>query len=483
MSSIKKNFLYNLLLSISSVVFPLITAPYISRVLEPDGVGLYNFANTYAAYFALVALLGIPIYGVRETAKVRDSKEEQIRLVSELMSIATITTVCVSLLYIVTIALVGQLNENHILFLVAGFVIYLAPIKVDWFYQGVEHFRYITIRSLIIRTLSVILLFVLVRDKDDLIIYVILSVFGGVLGDIWNFIRLRRIGIKPHITFTGLKKHIKPVLLLFTTTIAASIYTMLDTLMLGFVKDYNEVGYYTNAIHISRAIISAVTSLSIVVIPRVSYYMKMKDYSMINELVNKSVSFVSFLSFPMVAGLISLASPLVPLFLGPDFVGSIVPLMILSFLIVIVGLNNIMGLQALMGMGYDSYFLYAILTGTVTNFILNMVFIPLWGAIGASIASVVAESLVLAVAVFLISKRTPISVKWDSDWLKVMIGSILIVPMALIIKTQVPGWAGIGLAVITGAVLYIIAEILMKHRMVDLIITTIASRFMKNNSN
>jgi len=153
-------------------------------VLEPDGVGLYNFATTYAGYFALVAMLGIPTYGVREVSKARDDKDSLTKLISQLMSIAAITTLAVSILYILTIAIIGQLTENYIIFLIAGFAIYLAPFKINWYYQGIEDFGFITKVSLIVKTLSVICLFIFVRDKDDLVIYVILSVLGSVLADV-----------------------------------------------------------------------------------------------------------------------------------------------------------------------------------------------------------------------------------------------------------------------------------------------------------
>ena len=185
--SIKKNYIYNLLLNISSVIFPLITAPYISRVLEPDGVGLNNFATTYAGYFALVALLGIPTYGVREVAKQRDDKDALSALVSQLMSIAAIVTLIVSIIYLASIALIGKMSQDYVIFLLAGFVIYLAPLKINWYYQGIEQFGFITLRTVVIRTLSVIALFIFVHDKDDLISYVIVGVLGNILADIWNF--------------------------------------------------------------------------------------------------------------------------------------------------------------------------------------------------------------------------------------------------------------------------------------------------------
>ena len=219
--SIKRNFLYNILLNISKVIFPLITAPYVSRVLEPDGVGLFNFANTYAGWFALFAALGIPYYGIREVAKIKDDIGEQVKFVSEIISISAIATFVCSILMFLTLFFIPQLNENYITFLVSGIILYMTPFKIDWFFQGKEEFGYITFRSLIIKTLSVILLFLLVREKSDLLIYVALNALAVVLNEIWNFVKLYKSGIHPYFTLSG-NRHIKPLFILFSSSIAIS---------------------------------------------------------------------------------------------------------------------------------------------------------------------------------------------------------------------------------------------------------------------
>ena len=466
--SITKNVFYNVLLNIASVIFPLITAPYISRVLEPDGVGLYNFATTYAGYFALVAMLGIPTYGVREVSKARDNKETLTKLISQLMSIAAITTLAVSIIYLLSIALIGQLTENYIIFLIAGFVIYLAPFKINWYYQGIEDFGFITKVSLIVKTLSVICLFIFVHDKNDLIIYVILSVLGGVLADVWNYVKMWKSGIRPKLTLEGLKSHINPLLILFASSIAVSIYTVLDTLMLGFIKDYEEVGYYTNAMHISKVILYAVTSLSIVAVPRVSYYMKNKDYENINLLMNKSFSVVSFLAFPVAIGLACITPTFVPLFFGVKFIGSIIPLMVLSMLIIAIGLNNLTGVQMLIGMGLDKLFLYSVLVGTISNVILNAILIPLWGATGASIASVVAETLILLVTIYFVYHRTKIRINKWIDVIKALMGALLFIPLIFFLKTVLEGWSLVVAFVFIGCVVYILAEYILRNGSISL---------------
>lgn len=474
--SIKANALYNVLLNVASVIFPLITAPYISRVLEPDGVGLFNFSYTYAGYFALVALLGIPTYGVREVSKVRYDKNALTNLISQLMSIAAITTIGVSLIYIISIFLVGQLNENYIIFFLAGFVIYLAPFKINWYFQGIENFGFITKVSIIIRTASVICLFAFVKDKSDLIIYVILSVLGTVIIDMWNFVKMLRMDIKPKFTLKGLKIHINPLLILFASSIAVSIYTVLDTLMLGFIKDYVEVGYYTNAMHMSKVILTAVTSLSIVVVPRVSLYMNNKDYDSINALVKKSFSIVSFFAVPAAFGIACISPTFIPLFFGPKFIGSVIPLMILSILIIAIGLNNLTGVQILIGMGYDKFFLYSVLVGTVSNFLMNSVFINLWGAVGASIASVVAETLILIFTTYYVLHRTPIRISGWLDVLKAFLGSMFFIPLILILDNYLSGWWLVLIYILSGGIMYLIIQAILRNSSVKLLKTAVLQK-------
>lgn len=476
--SITKNAFFNILLNLAAVVFPLITAPYVSRVLEPEGVGLFNFSGTYAGYFALVAMLGIPTYGVREVAKLRDDKEVLSKLVSQLFSIAVYTTFAVSLIYIITIAVTGKLTENYIIFLVAGFVIYLAPFKINWYYQGIEEFGVITKVSLIVRTLSVICLFVFVRNKEDLIIYVVLSVLGGVLADIWNYFRLCCSGIVPKLTFHGLKKHMSPLMLLFASSIAVSIYTVLDTLMMGFITDYTETGYYTSAMHISKVIVTAVTSLSLVAVPRISYYMQNKDYENINRLMNKSFSVVSFLAFPVAFGMACIAPTFIPLFFGAKFIGAVAPLMILSAIVLLIGLNNITGMQVLVGMGYDKFFLYSMLAGTVSNFILNIIFIPVFGAIGASVSSVIAELLVLMVSGVFVYKKTFVRFKLYEP-LKALFGAFTFIPILLLLQHFFNGWWLVCLFVFWGTISYVVVEFLLKNSSYELFKSLLLSRLRR----
>ncbi|MBQ6965926.1 MAG: flippase [Bacteroidaceae bacterium] len=475
--SIKRNFLYNILLNISKVIFPLITAPYVSRVLEPDGVGLFNFANTYAHYFSLFAALGIPYYGIREIAKIKDNQQEQTRFVSEIISISTIATILCTVLMLLSLLFIPMLNENYLIFLVASTVLYITPFRIDWFFSGKEEFGYITFRSLVIKTLSVVLLFLLVHDKNDLLLYVTLNAGCQVLNELWNFVKLYKLGIHPRFTLSG-KRHVKPLLILFSSSIAISIYTILDTLMLGFMTNYEEVGYYNCATHISKALLPVVTSLAAVALPRVAQLKESGNWNEINVLMNKSFSIVSFLSFPIAFGVIAIAPVFTPLFFGEQYDGTIVPLQIIILTVVAIGFNNLTGIQILLGFGFDKLFLYSILSGACTNFVLNLVLIPRYGASGAAAASVIAEVLILSVMLYFVHRHTPI--RFGSMGFREMILDLVVSSMffaiTYILQNAVKGWIFVILAFLTCLCFYMTSQQLLKNSSQKLIVNSLRSK-------
>lgn len=477
--SIKKNLFYNILLNVSAVIFPLITAPYVARVLQPDNIGLFNFANTYAGYFALVAALGIPTYGVREVAKCRDDKKALGDLLSELFSINVYTTIIVSIIYIITLLVIGQLRLHVVFFLIAGFVIYASPFSIEWYYQGLEDFGFVTIRTIVVRIISILGLFIFVRDSGDVLNYLLLNVFGSVVSKVWNYIVLVRSGMRLHLVHTGLKKHMKPVTILFASSIAISIYTVLDTLMLGFITTYSQVAYYNQATHISKMLLSIVTSLSIVAMPRVSYYMKNNEYNKINELMRKSFGIVALMAIPMAIGLAVISPVFVPWFFSKAFIGTIVPLQILAFLIIAIGFNNLLGVQILLGLGHDKDFFYCVLVGTISNFCLNCFLIPHMGATGASIASLTAETLILLVEIIIVYKKTQVRINCKSDVIKSTVGALLFIPLALIIPSNISSWLYILIFMFSGVAIYFIFQFIVKNQSLLLFKTIILNKIKK----
>lgn len=476
MASIKRNFLYNLLLQISKVLFPLITAPYIARTLDPEGVGIFNFVNTYSSYFALFAVLGIPVYGIREIAKIRDDIKASEIFVSQMISLELLTTLFVSCVYIISVCFIGQLNEHALLFLVAGISLYITPFKIEWFFSGREEFGYITFRSLVIKTLSVILLFFVVKDKGDLINYVLLNLFATIANEFWNFVKLYKLGIIPHFTLSGCKRHIKPVLTLFASSIAISIYVMLDTLMLGFQSTYQEVGFYNCAMHLVRTLLPVTTALAMVAIPKVAIYQKQQDIQMINKLMTKSLGIVSFLAFPITFGIIVVAPVFVPLFFGEHFYGSILPMQIAAILIVAIGLNNLNGVQILTGLAKDRLFLISVTIGAVVNFCLNCFLIPLYGAAGAAFASITSEMLILFVNEFFVRRYTQVRILYWGDLFKSLGGAILFIPICLFLGRFLSGWLYVFTCVIICAGEYVLFQELTGNKTFKVIYTNVFNK-------
>lgn len=477
MASIAKNFGYNILLNVSRVIFPLITAPYVSRVLEPSGIGLFGFSNTYVSYFVLFALLGIPLYGVREISKCKDSLIELNKLTSELFSISFLSTLIVSLIYLGTLFFIPQLRENLTIFLIAGTVLYLAPFQIDWFFQGIEKFDFITIRSIIVRIISIVCIFIFIKTKEDLPLYVGIAACGTIVGNIWNYIALRSKGVKITMSIKGMKKHVRPILILFSSSLAISIYNVLDTVMLGFMSAYSEVGYYSNASYISRTLLVLVTSLSAVAIPRISRFTNENKLEEINVLVRKSFSIISLLAIPITVGIICLSKDFTLLFFGDKFSGAILPLSILSMLITIVGFNNLTGVQILIGMGRDKQFFWAVLSGAILNLMMNLFLIPLFGAVGASISSVVAETVILFITIIFIIRFTTIRIKGiGSDIVKSFVGCSFFIPICYYLHIVAQGWYFLVAAIVLCVLTYIIIEIILKHKSLSLIYSILKNK-------
>jgi len=478
--SLKVNWFYNTLLNVLKILFPLITVPYISRVLAPEGVGLFNFANTYVSYFAMLAALGIPTYGIREVARVREDKDALQRLVNQLFSITVFTTAAISVLYLASIFFIPKLSADLAVFLVIGFVLYLTPISIDWFWFGEEDFKFVTLRSLIIKTICTVCLFVFVKTRQDLLIYVIIMVLNGVVNNIWNFVRMWRSGIHPRVVTTGLRQHMAPTLTLFASAVAISVYTLLDTVMLGFMREYEEVAYYTNAANISKMIVAIVTSLSAVTMPRVSSYLNAGDRESINRIADKSLSFIVFLVFPAAVGLCCLAREFVPLFYGPMFMGTVLPLQIMSFVIVAIGLNNLAGMQMLVGLGHDKQYLRAIVVGAALNFIGNCMLIPRLGATGASMTSVAAETVILVVMLYYVRKCSFLRLHAGADTLKSLLGALLLIPLGILLSRALDGWWFVVLYMIAGAAMYVAVEAILGHKAISVMINGVRESLIKN---
>ena len=280
-------------------MFPLITFPYVSRVLLATGNGKVTFVASVANYFMMVASLGIPTYGIRACAQVRDDKDKLSKTAQEIFLINLVMTLLVCITYVICLCTVPRFQAERILFWINGINIILNMFGMNWLFQALEQYDYITIRSIIFKMMSVILMFLLVHEETDYVIYGAITVFAAVGSNILNFIRARRF-IKWKV-YNGydLRRHVKPIFILFAQSLAISIYTNLDTIMLGFIKTDTDVGYYNAAVKIKTILLSLVTSLGNVLLPRMSYYAEKKETRAFKKMTLKALNFTVLMSIPL----------------------------------------------------------------------------------------------------------------------------------------------------------------------------------------
>lgn len=395
--SLTVNIIMNTLLSMSAFIFPLITFPYVSRVLLNVGTGKVSFANGIIAYFALFAQLGIPTYGIRAVAKVRDDKEKLTKVVQELLIINTIISVFVYIVFLIALFTVPQMRSDKSLFLITSSTILFNVIGVEWMYKGLEQYTYITVRSIIFKFLALILMFIFVKQQSDYVLYGFITIFAASASNIFNMINLHKfISLKPVGNY-NFSPHLKAVLIFFAMSCATTIYTNLDTVMIGFIKGAGENGYYNAAIRIKSILVSIVTSLGAVLLPRSSYYLENNLVDEFKKISSKAINFVFIVAVPMSVYFMLFAKESIHFLAGKAFEPSILPMQIIMPTLLFIGLTNIMGIQMLVPLGREKCVLYSEIAGAITDLVLNAILIPVMGASGAAIGTVAAEAVVLVV--------------------------------------------------------------------------------------
>lgn len=405
--SLKVNFIMNAILTMSSFIFPLITFPYVSRILMPSGVGKVNFATSVINYFSMIAQLGIPTYGIRACARVRDDREKLTRTAHELLFINIVMSIISYLGLFIALLTVPRLQSERLLYVIVSFTIILTTIGMEWIYKALEQYTYITVRSLIFKFISVVAMLLLIHSKSDYLLYGAISIFAASASNIFNFINVHKyIGLRPVGNY-NVRQHLKPVMIFFSMSVATTVYTNLDTVMLGFMKNDAEVGYYTAAVKIKNILVSIVTSLGTVLLPRASYYIQKGEIDQFKFLSKKALNFVCLLATPLVIYFILYAKQGIFLLSGKAYGPAVLPMQLIMFTVLFIGMSNITGIQILVPLGYERIVLYSVISGAITDLVINFILIPELASSGAAIGTLVAEAVVLIVQYFSVRKQIP----------------------------------------------------------------------------
>lgn len=392
--SLKINFIMNVILTMSSFIFPLITFPYVSRVLMPSGMGKVSFAMAFVTYFSMFAQMGIPTYGIRACAKVRDDRKKLSKTVQEIMIINLLMCVVVYIVYFAFLAVIPRVRQDRTLFLIMGTMIVFNAIGVEWLYKALEKYSYITIRSIVFKFIALLLMFGLVHTRQDYLIYGGIVIFASSASNIFNFINLKKyISISPQKNY-NFKQHIGMILIFFAMSVATTIYTNLDTVMLGFMKTDTDVGYYNAAVKIKSILVSVVTSLGTVLLPRASYYVEQNNLEEFYRIAKKALNFIFVIAIPITVYFILFAEEGINFLSGEAYAGAILPMKIIMPTVLFIGVTNVLGIQMMVPLGKEKQVLYSEIAGAIVDFVLNIVCIPRLGAAGAAVGTLAAEIVV-----------------------------------------------------------------------------------------
>ena len=392
------------------MLFPLITFPYVCRVIEADGIGQINFFQSIISYISLFTCLGIPMYAIREIARDRSDVVQMNQTAMEILLLHSMLTLVGYAIVAILCLTVPQIQVNIPLFLILSLTIFFTAIGCEWFYKGIEDFKYITIRGLIIKTVSVVLLFIFVKSKTDLLYYGCYTVFGVLGGNIFNFFRLRKYIHRENIIFSELhiKRHVKPVLKVFSFSVVTSIYLQLNTVLLGFLKNALAVGYFAAATKVMQMLLMMSSCLGSVMMPRASHLIAENKEDEFNRLIQKSYDFTLAIALPMTIGLIFCAPSLITALCGVKFEHSILPSQIIAPIILMVAISNVFGIQVLFPKGKINIVTFCCGIGAVADLILNLCLIPFFSYIGTSIAYLGAEVATTVSMYFIGRKYIPI---------------------------------------------------------------------------
>lgn len=392
-NSVKINFILNTTRMLLGMIFVLLTTPYVTRVLGAESLGKVEYINSVITYFLLFTALGIPSYGVREVAKYRENKVKLLKIIFELGIILLITTI-IGYIILLLFLYKTELLQLKNLVLIMSINLIFTNMGFEWFYQGIENQIYITTRYIIVRIICLILIFFLIKNSNDYLKYGFILVLINSGSNILNFINLRKYISFKEIKFKELEiiKHIKPILVIFTASVATNIYLQLDIIMIGNLNK-SAVALYNIPNKIIKIILAIVMGLGVVLLPRISEAYQKEAKENYKKYLNYSLNYILMISLPALCGVALLSKNIILIMAGEKFLSSVNTMNILAVIIFIVGIAYFLGYQLLYPRGLERYYTYSVITAAVVNFIFNCIMIPKYLQSGAAMGTVIAESI------------------------------------------------------------------------------------------
>ena len=438
-----KNYLYNLSYQILTIILPIITVPYVTRIFTSEALGNYVFYNSIVSYFSLFAMLGIGVYGTKQIAAASDVSSTfwniyVIQLIASILAMAV---------YIIAIFSIPQMGG--IIPLIVGITLFAKMIDISWLFSGKEDFKKITIRNVVIRIIGVISIFTFVKSSDDLYLYVFLIVIFDFLGQFVMWVPAKKFIKRPSFNAKIMKKNLHPIVLLFLPQVAISLYVVLDRTLLGLLGSYSDVGIYEQGQKLTSIIYKIVSSLGVVMLPRVANLLSERKEKEAQNMVRFSFILYNLIIFPMIFGLIAINEVFIKIFLGENFQDVKYVLYIIVFNIMFIGWTNILGYQVLVVRNKNKEFMLSTTIPAIVSVAVNIAVIPFFGYIGASITSVVVETLVFAIQWYYSRNIINKNLLFNKDLAKIICSSLVMFGAVMLCKMT------LGLDGIIGLIIYL----------------------------
>ncbi len=462
-----RNYLYNLLLTVANILFPILSFPYAAHVLGPEGIGKAQFVFTFAQYFAVFAALGIPTYGLTEIARKRDDPAGRSAVFSELTVIYFLSSLVLVLIYFGVISYVPFFSGDRGLYLAGGLFVFLSFSSIDWLYSGLEEFKVIALRSIAIKVISLILLFILVREDTDYHYYLYIMMFSYLGNNLLSFL-LVKSRVKVLLKGLNLRRHLKPLWLIFAATLASSMYTLMDTVLIGFLSDEKAVGLYTAAVKLVKIALPVITSMGVILIPRITKAFSGNDLEAAQGFIDQTSQFVSFFAIPVGAGLVILAPEFIHVFSGDKFLPAVFSMQILALLPLIIGFGHLFLLLILIPAGRNREMLYAVLGGMISGLVLNFLLVPHLREVGASVANVTSEIIVTGLYLYFIRRHFSFRFHW-SLLLKASVCVLPFLPIVWLVRSiEMNSYIALFVSICSCSMLYFILQwTFFKSRVVE----------------
>lgn len=398
--SLKLNALLNGFRSILNILFPLVTFPYVSRILQADGIGKYNFSNSIVSYFLLIAALGITNYAVREGAKLRDDREKISHFASQLFTINLLSTLVAYILLFICLVIFKNLQNYESAILIFSLQVFFTTIGVEWIYTIYEEYAYITIRSIVFKLISMVLLFLFVKGSDDYLNYAAVTVFASVGSNVLNYFHSRKL-CDIRITFdVNFKKHLKPILVIFATGIATQIYVNSDITILGILKDDYSVGIYSVSSKIYNIVKTLAQALVIVTVPRLSMLLGKSKVEEFNSLLQRVTNILAMITLPTTVGLYMLAPQVITIISGKEYLRGVSSLRLLCPALLFSVFSWILAYCVLLPINRENKFFISAVVSATVNILFNFILIPFAFENGAALTTSLAEILMLILIIY-----------------------------------------------------------------------------------